>query len=89
MLDKFARCRGAEPARKSARNMNPLSGHRGPGGPPQIKRLRVVNKVDADLFQHGVGIPFDDLKGLFVQDLEVRDVAPDIARHVRADGDQL
>ena len=76
---------GAQLAGKATRNMHPLALHRRPGVAPAVQGCGIVDEIDADLLQHGFRVPFDDLKRFFVQDLEVRDVALDIARHVKAD----
>ena len=67
-------------ARQPTGNMHPLAPHIGACGFPQLQRGRVLDEIDADFFQHRLGVVLDDLKRFFVQNLEIRDVALDEPR---------
>ncbi len=64
-------------AAKPLRTAHPLALDVGAGLLPDRQGLGVVAELDADLFEDGVGVGFDDLQGLFAQDLEDRDLALD------------
>jgi hypothetical protein len=63
--------------------MHPFAPHIGPCRAPQFQRAGVLDKVDADLLENRLGVVLDDLDGLVVQDLEIRDRAGDEARSAR------
>ncbi len=68
----------AQFACQSARDADPFAFDLGPGFAPAFKCGRVVDKVHANLGQHGFGVGFDDFQRFFVQDLKIRDVAFDV-----------
>ena len=70
----------AELSGEPARDAHPLTLDVCAGIAPTLQRLRIVDEIDADLLQHGLGVVFDDLDRLIRQDLEIRDIAGDVAR---------
>src|SRR6056297_897076 len=52
---------------------------------PELEGLRVVDEGHADLLEHRLGVRLDHLERLGVQDLEIRDVALDVARSLDPD----
>src|SRR6056297_839599 len=69
--------------------MHALAAHIGPGLAPAFKCLGVFNEIDTDLFKNDLGVGFDDLQRLFIQNLIKRDVAFDEFRGFNADGSAL
>jgi hypothetical protein len=76
-LGEFRRRGFAQLAGKAAGDAHALAFDIGAGLAPAVQRGGVLDEPDADLFQHRFGVVLDDLERLFVQDLEVRDVALD------------
>ena len=53
---------------------------------PECQGLGVVDEVDADLFEHRLGIRLDDRERLFVQNVEIGDIPLNKPRRLDADG---
>ena len=85
VLDVLRRGTGAQAARQSTRDAHPLAIDIGARIAPQRQRAGVIDELHADFLQHRLGVPFDDGQRLFVQHLEIGDVAGDIAGGLKAD----
>ena len=85
VLGKAAGGCGTQLARQTARDMHPLALYISASLTPALQGGRVFNKIHANLFQNGFGVPFDDLQRFFVQNLEVRDIAFDELGRFKAD----
>ena len=80
MLGKAGRRGFTQLAGKAARKMHPLAPDIATGIAQQIQRLRILQKIDADLLKDGFGIILDDLGSLIRQDIDRRNAACDIWR---------
>ena len=58
--------------------MHPLAPHVGAGRLPDLERLGIVAKVDADLLEDGIGIALEKTQALLGQHLVVGDLAGDV-----------
>jgi len=79
MLGEFARSRALhQRAAHAAREMHALALHVGARGFPDLQRLGVIAKIDADLLENGVGVLLHQRQAFFVQDLVVGNLASDV-----------
>ena len=65
---------------------HPLALHVRTGLAPDVQGLGVIAKINADLFQNGVGIVLNDGQTLFVQHLVIGDFAGDVGHGVATAG---
>ena len=86
MLGEARRRRLAERPRQSLGQPHTLAVDIGARVFPERQSLGVIDEVDADLFEHRLGIRLDDRERLFVQDVEIRDIPLNKARRLDADG---
>jgi hypothetical protein len=71
----------------TAGKMHALALDIGTGGLPDFERLGIVAKIDADLFENGVGVVFHQREAFLAQDLVERDLAGNVGnRRSRAGG---
>ncbi len=78
VLDVFAGRGGPDQqAAEAAGEMHPLALHVGAGVLPDLQGFRIVLEVEADLFQHGLGIVLDQGQAFLGQHLVIGDVAGD------------
>ncbi len=79
MLRELRRGGFDELAGQPARDTHAFAPYIRPGLAPPVERGRILDEVHPDLFQHRFGVVLDDLQGLVAQQVEVGDVALDIA----------
>ena len=60
--------------------MHPLAADIASGVAKDLKRLGILEKIDPDLLQNGLGIGLDDLRRFVAQDVDRRDLAGDVGR---------
>ena len=71
-------------AAHAAREAHALALDVGAGVLQDLQRLRVVAEIDADFFQDGVGVVFDDGQAFFAHHLKAGDLAGDVGHRLAA-----
>ena len=78
VLGEDGRCGLQQRPAKPLGKMHPLTADIGTGVAPQLQRLLVVTKLDTNLFEHPVGIRFNQRQAFFVEHLVFADLAGDV-----------